>query len=51
MEGEERDFFSKAADTKLLFLLKIKVKQKSSCLNKEYIAIFQHIHQSIRAYQ
>ena len=36
--------------TEPLFLLKIKIKQKPDCLNKEYNAIFEHIHLNIRAY-
>ena len=49
MEGDEGGIFSKAPDWKSL-LLKIKIKQKSGCPNKEYNAIFKHIiHQDIRA--
>ena len=33
-----------------LFLFKIKSKQNSGCLNKEYNAIFAQIHQNIRVY-
>ena len=48
MEREEGDIFSKG-NRKSLFLLKIKIKQKPSCPNKEYNAIFKNIHQNIRA--
>ena len=47
MRGDEGSTFSKAVDWKPLFLLMIKIKQNQ---NKEYNAIFQHIHQNIRAY-
>ena len=50
MEGDERGIFSKAPDWKLLFLLKIKIKQNTVCTNKEYNVIFTHIHQNIVAY-
>ena len=33
-----------------MFSLKIKIKQSSSCPNKEYNAIFMHINQNVRAY-
>ena len=36
--------FSKAPDWISLFLFKIKIKQNPNCPNKEYNAIFEHIH-------
>ena len=44
MEGNEVDIFSWAPNRIPLFLLKIKIKQNPGCLNKEYNAIFEHIH-------
>ena len=49
MEGDEGAIFRKAPDWKSLFLLKI-IKQILGCPNKEYNAIFKHIHQNIKAY-
>ena len=49
MEGNEVDIFSSAPDRIHLFLLNIKIKQNPGCLNKEYNAIFTHIHLNIRA--
>ena len=50
MQEDEGGIFSKATDWKPLFLLKIKIKQNLGCLNKEYNAIFEHIHQNIRVF-
>ena len=50
MKGDEGGNFSKAPDRKPLFLLKVKIKQKAACRNKEYIVAFKHFHQNIRAY-
>ena len=50
MQGDVGNIFSKAPDWKPLFLLRIKIKQNPGCPNKEYNAVFEHIHQSIRAY-
>ena len=50
MEGDKVGIFIKAPDWEPLFLLKIKFKQNPGCPNKEYNAIFEHIHQNIRAY-
>ena len=44
MEGNEVNIFSKAPDRIPLFLLKTKIKQNPGCPNKEYNAIFKHIH-------
>ena len=51
MERDKGGIFSKAPGSKLLCLLKIKIKQNSGCPNKEQNAIFKRIHQNIRAYQ
>ena len=48
MEGDERGISVKLISVK--FLVKIKIKQNSGCVNKECIAIFKDIHQNIRAY-
>ena len=50
MEKNEGGIFSKAPDPKSLFLVKIKIKQNSDFPNKEYNAIFMHIHQNTRTY-
>ena len=50
MEGGEGDIFSKAPDWKPLFFYKIKIKQNPCCTNKEYNAIFKHMHHNIRIY-
>ena len=50
MEGYEGGIFSKAPGWKPLFLLRIKLKENAGFPNKEYNAIFKHIHQNIRAY-
>ena len=50
MKGDEGGNFSKVPDWKPLFLLKIKIKQKPACRNKEYNVAFKHFHQNIRAY-
>ena len=50
MEGNEVDIFSIAPDRIPLLLLKTKIKQKPGCRNKEYNAIFEHIHLNTRAY-
>ena len=50
MEGYEGGIFSKAPSWKPLFLLRIKFKENAASPNKEYNAIFKHIHQNIRAY-
>ena len=50
MEGSEGVIFNKAPDWKSLFLFKIMIKQNLGCPNKEYNAIFKHIHQNIRVY-
>ena len=49
-EGSEGGVFSKAPDWKPLFSSKTKIKQNTGCWNKEYNAIFEYIHQSIRTY-
>ena len=36
--------------TENLFLFEIKIQQNPGCPNKEYNAIFKHIHQNIKAY-
>ena len=48
MEGDEGGMFSKSPDWKPLFLLKTKIKQNPGCPNKEYNAIFKHIHENSR---
>ena len=48
MEEDVGGVFSKVPNLKL-FLLKIIIKQKLGCPNKEYNVIFKHFHQSIRA--
>ena len=50
MKGDERGNFSKTRDRKPLFLLKVKIKQKPACRNKEYNVAFKDFHQNIRAY-
>ena len=50
MEENEGDTLSNVPDWKRLFLLKKTIKQNQGCLNKEYNAIFEHIHQIVRAY-
>ena len=50
MKGDGGRNFSKTPDRKLLLLLKIKIKQKPACRNKEYNVAFKHFHQNIRAY-
>ena len=50
VEGDEVDIFSKGSGRKLLFFLKILIKQKPCRPNKEYNALFEHIHLSIRTY-
>ena len=50
VEGDEGGIFSKAPDSKPLFLLKIKIKQNPGCPNKEFDEIFEHIHQNVRTY-
>ena len=50
MKGNEGGNFSKAPHRKRLFLLKVKIKQKPACRNKEYNVAFKHFHQNIRAY-
>ena len=51
VEGDEGGIFEKSSRLKPFpyFLLKIKIKQNPGCPNKEYNAIFKHIHQNIRA--
>ena len=49
-KGDEGCNISKATDRNRLFLLKIKIKQKSACQNNEYNGAFKHFHQDIRAY-
>ena len=49
MEGDEGDIFSKAPDSKPLFLLKIKIKYDPGYPNQEYYAIFEHTDQNIRS--
>ena len=43
-------FSVKFQTEKTFALLKIKIRQNPGCPNKEYNAIFDHIHQNIRAY-
>ena len=51
MKRYEGGIFRKAPDWKRFFFsLKIKIKQNLGCPNKEYNAIFKHIHQNIKAY-
>ena len=50
MKGDGGRNFSKAPDRKPLLLLKIKIKQKPACRNKEYNIAFKYFHQNIRAY-
>ena len=50
MEGDGGGISSEASNWKSLFLLKIKVKQSSSCPNKEHDSIFRRVHQKIRTY-
>ena len=47
---EMKEAFQWCPKLKMMFLFKIKIKQKSGCPNKEYITIFKHIYQNIRAY-
>ena len=50
MKGDEGGNFSKAPDQQHLFLLKVKIKQKPACRNKEYNVAFKHFNQNIRTY-
>ena len=51
MKRYEGGIFRKAPDWKRFFFsLKIKIKQNLGCPNKEYNAIFKHIHQNIKVY-
>ena len=50
MKRDKGGNFSKSPDRKPLFLLKVKIKQKPACRNKEYNKAFKHFHQSIMAY-
>ena len=43
MEGDKEGIFIEAPDWKLLFFLKLKIKQNPGCSNKQYKAIFKHI--------
>ena len=50
MKGNEVGIFTKAPGWILLFLFMVKLKQNPGYPNKEYYAIFKHIHQNIRTY-
>ena len=45
-----RDFQKSSRLKAFFFSLKIKIKQNLGCPNKEYNAIFKHIHQNIKVY-
>ena len=43
MKGNEGGNFSKAPDRQHLFLLKVRIKQKPACRNKEYNVALKHL--------
>ena len=43
MKGDEGGNFSKAPDQQHLFLLKVRIKLKPACRNKEYNVAFKHL--------
>ena len=50
MEGDEVGIFSKAAEWKSLFLLKIEIKHNQRFPNNNFNAIFERVHPIIKAY-
>ena len=43
MKGDKGGIFSKAPDSKPLFMPKMKIKWNAGCPNQEYNGIFEHI--------